>query len=198
MNISQKITILIPYTSKHEEYLPGAVDSCHGLPCRAIFDDGRGKWAMLNVAMGYVKTEWVAFLDADDFLFKNAFSYDVPENADLIYSDYVELDDNQDTRIVKADAEPDLNERNGIPWSTVACRAQIVRENPFIEEKSKALDWLWLASIQRKCNFHYIPVQRVVRRSYTSHFYSKVPVWRKAKRIYQNNKIKRRIHAIRS
>jgi len=203
MQLSKKITVIIPFTKKHEKYIQGAIKSIpKDIRVITYFDElYMGPWFCRTKLARQVETEWIAMLDADDICLPIRFNIDYPD-ADFIYTNFKTVNHKGYTKVHKLNPfDFDLLlKKNIIPFSTVIFKKSILEKIPFpigYSPKTKGLDWLWNIQVARaEFKVVLIPEITVSRRTYTSHFHSSIPVWRKFKRIYQNRKVRKLICAM--
>ena len=152
------VTVLIR-CYKQEQYLYDCVRRLGDVLYRILSDYPQmGKRKRLNEAIQEVTTEFIAFNDADDMSTLDRF-HNIPDNVDVVYSDYYEL--SESCRLVKSrefDREL-LKQENYIPFSTIIIRTELAQQVPFeADYKGNFEDWIWLNNIAQKTDkFSYRP-----------------------------------------
>ena len=207
------LTVLIPCTDNHKPYVHEAIRSCsypgydpgfRVIP-KILYTD-RPKSETLNNAMWSIETNYIAFLDADDYYvpypFYNNIFFTVNGEYDIIYSDCIFIYQNNTRRYFKAkpfDREL-LKKENYIPFSTIIVKTEIAKKFPIGNGyKGYGEDWVWLNQLaQAGYKFGYVPFPTVYKRQgWTSHFgTTNIPVVRKLIRKYRTKKVKEIINAL--
>lgn len=167
------ITVVIPLIEEHADLLPRAVASVQAqthqfesIELQADYDRD-GAAVTRNKALERVKTEWVAFLDADDELRPNHLRACVRNaaltGADLVYP-WFDVDGGEDQiGMFGVPFDPILlRKRNYIPV-TVLARTELVRkvggfrDHPDVNG-DPCEDWgLWLALLDAGATFSHLP-----------------------------------------
>ena len=188
----ETITAVIPFAKKHRPCVKTAIDSItrqvDGVIC--IEDVNKiGQRKMLNNMISMVKTDWILFLDADDEATPDRVKHCRPamKNADLIYTGYA---CNNELCFSMPFNLEEFKLNNFIPFSTIMVRTEIAKEVPFLEDKKIVApasgDWIWLHMVHQKYpNFLYVPKVTMVYGTELSTYKSKIPVYRKFRRLYR-------------
>ena len=199
------LTVLIPCTENHRPYVYEAIRSCTDPGFRVIpkilYTD-RPKSETLNNAMWSIETNYIAFLDADDYYVPSPFSHAVLGEYDIIYFDCIFIYQNNTRRYFKSkpfDREL-LRKENYIPFSTIIVKTEIAKKFPIGNGyKGYGEDWVWLNQLaQAGYKFGYVPFPTVYKRQgWTSHFgTTNIPVVRKLIRKYRTKKVREIIQCI--
>ena len=180
----------------HVKYLPDCNNSVMTLMKMLPFDVdytvkidefGRGSAHIINEVISRVgNDDMFMILDADDFMLPNIVNlFHYIEDYDVVYGDRISI--GKKTVVERA---PEFNRKllrkqNIIPGGCTLMRGSVLRKWPDIPHGQ---DWVFWRSINAR--FKHVPVMVWVRRSDTSTKASKIPVYRKLRRLYRNYKLR--------
>jgi len=169
----------------------GYVFDEHWVYCK---DDRKriGQAARFNQGIVKADNEWISFMGADDIAmpWKISSILDYAENADVIYTDAVQLMLNDTRLYIKSDKPIEqICDQNFIVASTVAVRRQFLLDHiiRFDEKLSYGEDWLFYNQLAiAGAKFKYLPWPTVYYRDYTSNIMIRGrPEWhQRKKQIY--------------
>jgi len=195
----ETITALIPWVWKHRELAAEAELSIKDQVDEVIsrWDSEKiGQARMLNNMIEEVKTDWVLFQDADD----RSYRWRVEEcrpymnKGDLLYTDYEYKDGFYFAGEFSLER---LMKYNFIPFPTVMVRTHIAKEIPFPYLKMGGQDRVWHHMVYKKYKrFVYVPQVTIWYNTNTSSYRSRIPVYRKVKRLIKKYYVNRRINAL--
>lgn len=148
------------------------------------FDYGKGKAHALNLLIADLNDDDICFLiDADDEATPLMFERtELMKDYEVVYGDSLNGDVVYKSKPFDIEL---LKKENYIPYSSVMIRGSVLKNNPYPTEVSYAADWLyWNRLAKNGYKFHYEPSVVVMRDVSSSMFLSKIPVYRKLKRLY--------------
>lgn len=167
------ITVIVPTIPARVEQLRRALVSVQAQtlkPATVLVAEDRGREGpavLRNRLLERVETEFVAFLDDDDWLYpdhlKLCARYMTLQNLDVVYPGYDCDDDPVNCFGIPFDASL-LKQRNFIPV-TVLTKTQLVLDaggfQPHPDEHGNPCeDWgLWLAMLERGAKFGHLPIR---------------------------------------
>ena len=190
------VTAVIPISIKHRNIAMLAIESIEqqvDYVIAGVDMERKGQAWMLNDLISRVGTEWTLFLDADDLALANRVAVCRPylEHSDLIYTDYVH------SKGIYKSAPMDLerfHDVNFLPFPTVMVKTRIAKEIPFESCYLGSHDWIWLHKVYDKYpRFTHVPVPTIFYNTGTSTYNSKIPVYRKLRRLYVKSINKRKL-----
>ena len=197
------IRVITPYNKPHEKYLT----SCEASVIQAsykldVFHDiqydwGKGQaWAIRRLLSRVNDDDIVCILDADDMakskMFKNI---ELLKVYDLVYGDVINMDKNGNGNVYEAqpmDLEV-FKKKNIIPVSGVVAKGWLLKSEEY-PDLFHGKDWLFFHRLLKHSDkFHYEPGVVAIRRTWTSYKRCDIPVYRKFRRLYYNEQVKRLI-----
>ena len=197
------IRVITPYNKPHQQFL----DSCEVSVIQASykldvrheiqFDWGKGQaWAIRRLLSRVNDDDIVCILDADDMakskMFKNI---ELLKDYDLVYGDVINMDKNGNGNVYEAqpmDLEV-FKKKNIIPVSGVVAKGWLLKSEEY-PDLFHGKDWLFFHRLLKHSDkFHYEPGVVAIRRTWTSYKRCDIPVYRKFRRLYYNEQVKRLI-----
>ena len=164
-------------------------------------DKNEGQSFRFNQGIVEAKSEWVAFMGADDMAMNWKISSldDHTKDADVIYTDAIQLMQNDERYYIKSmDFDPAaIMLNNFIVASTVAVRRKFVIEKdiPFQSDLRYGEDWYFYNELAiAGARFKYLPWPTVYYRDYTSNIKvrygvewieQKKQLWHKIQELYK-------------
>ncbi len=198
------IRIITPYNEPHAKFLSvchSSVDRSFGTSSIAVheaqFDNWKGQaWAMRKLLERVKDDDIVGILDADDMATPQmANNVKLLGEYDLVYGDVMNLDEKGHGKLYEAqpmDLEV-FKKRNIIPVSGVVAKGWLLKSEEY-PDLFHGKDWLWWWRLLKYSEkFHYEPGVVAVRRTWTSYKRCDIPVYRKLRRLYYNEQVKRLI-----
>ena len=134
--------------------------------------------------------EYLVLCDADDYSMQNRVQISIQslEDCDIVYGD--SLEKNKTNRMQRKNSKPfspGVRYTNPIIYSSVMVRTSVF--DGLSDEIKYGEDWLtWNKLALKGARFKHISKILVTRLTHTSHFLSKVPVYRKFKRLAMTRK----------
>ena len=197
------IRVITPYNKPHEKYFTSCeasviqtsykLDVFHDIQ----FDWGKGQaWAIRKLLSRVNDNDIVCILDADDMakskMFKNI---ELLKDYDLVYGDVINMDKNGNGNVYEAqpmDLEV-FKKKNIIPVSGVVAKGWLLKSEEY-PDLFHGKDWLFFHRLLKHSDkFHYEPGVVAIRRTWTSYKRCDIPVYRKLRRLYYNEQVKRLI-----
>lgn len=163
---SADLTILIPTLPSRSELLRRVVKSIADQTVTASVMieadlDGEGAAATRNRMLEKVHSEWVAFVDDDDYLLPNHIEvlWEHRHDADLVYTDH-EMEHGGTSPVPRLDYTPNrLKSGNFIPV-TVMARTSHIRRAGMFPVGVEYEDWrLWLHMEKNGSRFKFVPIK---------------------------------------
>ena len=200
-----KLKIITACCEDHKRFLPELSKkikiSCDnaGVDYDHLIDTGGGPtYEKRNRLLEFIEdTDYVAFLDADDYPLE-WWAADICvklRDHDVVYGDYIIKGAGRIYYSQKFDYDEFLK-NNFIPLSTIAMRGSIAKQVRFMPIYY-AEDWVFMHEVYKITqDFFYIPGANIVRRIDTSFNKSNIPGYRKLRRLYRKYKVKQIIKTL--
>jgi len=194
------IKILTVYNDAHEKYLDTCISSVQnvfGTEAEHLiqYDWGKGQaWAVNQLLYGILDCDIIGFLDADDMAC-SAMKENVKHIGEyyVVYGDVRNyFNENSYSTYISQPMDFELfKKRNIIPVSGTLVFGEIAKLGVYANI-FHGKDWhFWWSLVPHTKRFLYVPGVVAERRTWTSYKKCDIPVYRKLRRLYYNNKVKK-------